>query len=342
MDCNDVSLVTSCTAGPAPPVGSLPPEWTVWPCSEATFTVNSPPSWYGVTWVGLQEVTWYAENRVYGFAGVVPWGATSIYPSTYFEQELDLSPYFGVVRNAAGARIDIDERYEGSGTAVSRSAEGGIDAWLMGIQVFEKPFQIAYRDDAYKVEYLSAELWNYEKTLLDRYSLKEKWIMTPNGFVHVEFFLTVDIGMDVTFKLRSGLTSDLQLKPVCLEPGVRPYLVFDVSADLYAGALTVGMKLKPRMEYGVPFCYEYGETPPFYVADPCITMDVLAQVYGCALWSFCVYGGWETLYEQQIDCRLDSAGRGTRENRTLSTPGLPQRVRVFHCRPAGSGDDPGG
>lgn len=252
-----------------------------------TITILPAPAWYKKSvvdgppyYVGNVAVIWDEEDRMYTFRGRVPYN-----PNLYYEKDYDI-PYFGSRKNAGGLKVDVQEEYDLQAT-VEKSGEGGFDAWVLGVQVFNEPFDVVVEGDGadatYNVYYESLPLLDYSQRIYEGTLFRG-----AIDAVEFEINLSIDYGMEVSFLLCGVLPTNLKSKPACLQPKLNTSILFDASLDLYGGVVTFGLKGKPEFILGYPIChhYDYGR----YI-DLELEFIMKVSAYVCAGWGVAC---WET------------------------------------------------
>ncbi len=249
-------------------------------CSWSTQHVWPPPPWYRRSWIdgeGYVEnasVQWNDDRGEYVFRGRVPRG--------FFQEWLiEDVPLFGDLTNAAGVRIDVTERYDRAGTAPLRSAQGGIEATLLGAELLNEPFAVVPDGASYLVSYDGPVVLDESVTIYDG-DLATVII----DFVEFEVHLSVDFGMQVSFDVCATLDDELRFDPVCVVPALVPSFAFDVSLEFYTGVASVGVVAEPTFTVESPVCYDtdHPVDPAIYLGGAFLEFELPVHAYVCVVW----------------------------------------------------------
>jgi hypothetical protein len=249
------------------------------------------PEWYtfsvvqGQDYVGNVEVIWDEEERMYTFRGRIPDN-----PKLHDETYTDI-PYYGRKESSGGVRVDVEEQYDMEGT-VEKAGEGGIDAYVLGQEILDEPFDVTVDDaGSYQVAYDSPTLLDYSVNVYDT-NTSWKWYFCPTPIgpvpcVRYRFGLSVDFGMEVSLHLCSDLGADLRFQPVCLAPDLEPKVTFKGRVDLYCPQVKAGVAGEPHFGLEIPICYHYYNTDPDTNEPNPVYLNLIfhfeffAWVFGC-------------------------------------------------------------
>jgi hypothetical protein len=269
--------------------------------SSAELPVLPAPGWYklsrfdGQDYVGKVELVWDAEDRLYTFRGRIPHNPTLYYdPCEHNEDYCIIIPYFDAnLKTAGGIKMDFEEDYDLQGS-VEKAAEAGMGAWLLGVEIFNVPFDVEVIDEGedagqYLVSYNGPVIYDYDKTLVDD---KKIFSGAVDG-VQFDINLTIDFGMEIAFDVCAELDENMHFDPVCLVPELDTWFEFDASLDLYTGVATFGAKGKPQFFFDFPFCFDFYDDDgvkhdqilgEMLFVDAVIGFQMTVSAYVCAAW----------------------------------------------------------